>query len=97
MTNRTTLFLACFLTLAAAGVGFMVRNGGVLGEWGVASWALTPPCRLGCAGGRGVLSAIPKAGNAAKTPSPALPRVDSRPKTCPVGLYLEWAAQDSNL
>ncbi|MBA3483176.1 MAG: MFS transporter [Pirellulales bacterium] len=34
MTNRTTLFLASFLMLIAAGVGFMIRNGGVLGEWG---------------------------------------------------------------
>ena len=33
MQNRTKLLCVSFLTLIAAGVGFMVRNGGVLGEW----------------------------------------------------------------
>ncbi len=34
MDNRFRLLLASFLTLIAAGMGFAIRNGGILGEWG---------------------------------------------------------------
>jgi MFS family permease len=36
MANRTMLLLASFMMLIAAGIGFMIRNGGVLGEWSAA-------------------------------------------------------------
>jgi len=32
--NRKAIFIASFLTLIAAGVGFGIRGGGILGEWG---------------------------------------------------------------
>jgi MFS family permease len=34
MDNRFRLLVASFLTLIAAGMGFAIRNGGILGEWG---------------------------------------------------------------
>ena len=33
MNNRSTLLVASFMTLIAAGVGFAIR-GGILGDWG---------------------------------------------------------------